>query len=418
MQLPATFQALSNINFRLWVLTAFFSNIGSWLQRTAQDWIVISELSDHNAAAVGIVVFLQFIPQIILLPVTGWAADRIDRRKLLLVTQIAMAFLALILGVLAISGVIELWHVYACALGLGVVAAFDAPARHAFVSDVVSEKEVPNAVSLNSMSFHSARLIGPAIAGILIATVGAGWVFILNVVTFGPLLIALYLLGKRTLVGREDKSEKTQKTGFLDGFRYLNTHREMIVVLAMVAMITALVMNFPVYLSAMTVQVFDGHAGQYGLLISMMAIGSIAGALITASRKQPTFGFLVCLPLGISISSSLLALAPSFLSFAIMMTVLGLSIQLLTISSFTFIQLSTVRSYRGRVMAIALATMLGSTALGAPVVGWIADTFGARWSIGISGVTALMAFVFGTAFYRHYYLPQQALKEAQEKTEP
>lgn len=418
MQLPATFRALANTNFRLWVLAAFVSNIGTWLQRTAQDWIVIAELSDHNAAAVGVVVFLQFIPQIILLPITGWAADRIDRRKLLLGTQIAMALLALILGVLAISGVIVLWHVYACALGLGIVAAFDAPARHAFVSDVVTENEVPNAVSLNSMSFHSARLIGPAIAGILIAVVGAGWVFVLNVVTFGPLLVALYVLGKRNLVGKEGKTDKTQSSGFLDGFRYLNQHREMIVVLVMVAMITALAMNFPVYLSAMTVQVFDGHAGQYGLLISMMAIGSITGALITASRKQATFGFLVCLPLGVAISSTLLALAPSFLTFAIMMTVLGLSMQLLTISSFTFIQLSTVRMYRGRVMAIALATMLGSTALGAPLVGWIADTFGARWSIGISGLSALMAFSLGATFYRRSYLPQLALNTAQEKTQP
>ncbi|CUB04585.1 MFS transporter [Marinomonas fungiae] len=412
MQLPATFRALSNTNFRLWVLAAFVSNIGTWLQRTAQDWIVISELSDHNAAAVGVVVFLQFIPQIILLPITGWAADRIDRRRLLLGTQIAMALLAFILGVLAISGIIELWHVYACALGLGIVAAFDAPARHAFVSDVVSEKEVPNAVSLNSMSFHSARLIGPAIAGILIAAVGAGWVFVINVATFGPLLIALYLLGQRTLIGKEGKTETSQKTGFLDGFRYLNQHREMIVVLGMVAMITALAMNFPVYLSAMTVQVFAGHAGQYGLLISMMAIGSIAGALITASRQQPTLGFLVCLPAGVAISSAILAFAPSFLTFALMMSVLGFSIQLLTISSFTFIQLSTVKMYRGRVMAIALATMLGSTALGAPLVGWIADTFGARWSIGISSLSALLAFSVGQVYYRRYYLAKLASQAA------
>ncbi|SBT15944.1 Enterobactin exporter EntS [Marinomonas gallaica] len=407
MQLPTTFRALSNPNFRLWVIGAFISNIGSWLQRTAQDWIVISQLTDHNAAAVGIVVFLQFIPQILLLPITGWAADRIDRRKLLLVTQLSMAFLALLLGVLAISGVIELWHVYACALGLGIVAAFDAPARHAFVSDVVMEKEVSNAVSLNSMSFHSARLIGPAIAGLLIAGVGAGWVFILNVVTFIPLLIALYLLGKRTLAGQQEKTEKAEGAGFLAGFGYLNQHREMAVLLVMIAMVTAFVMNFPVYLSAMTVHVFHGDAGQYGLLISMMAIGSIAGALMTASRKQPTFGFLVCLPAGVAVSSTLLALAPNFISFAIMMTVLGFSIQLLTISSFTFLQLSTVRVYRGRVMAIALATMLGSTALGAPLVGWIADSMSPRWSIGISGVSALMAFALGIFYYRQYYLPQQ-----------
>lgn len=412
MQLPSTFRALANTNFRLWVLSAFISNIGAWLQRTAQDWIVISELSDHNAAAVGIVVFLQFVPQILLLPITGWAADRIDRRKLLLVTQVMMALLALILGVLAISGAIVLWHVYACALALGVVAAFDAPARHAFVSDVVTEKEIPNAVSLNSMSFQSARLIGPAIAGILIAAVGAGWVFIINVVSFAPLLIALYWLGKRTLAGRDDApTSQRQRAGFLDGFRYLNQHREMIVCLAMVSLVCGMAMNFPVYLSAMTVHVFQGHAGQYGLLISMMAVGSIIGALITASRKQPTFGFLVCLPAGVAISSVILALMPSFIAFAAVMVVLGLSVQLLTISSNTFMQLSTQRTYRGRVMAIALATMLGSTALGAPLVGWMADTLGARWAIAMSGASALLAFVIGATYYRRCYLPKQVPRQ-------
>ncbi|MBM6550795.1 MFS transporter [Marinomonas ostreistagni] len=409
MQLPATFRALANVNFRLWVLSAFVSNIGAWLQRTAQDWIVIAELSDHNAAAVGIVVFLQFVPQIVLLPITGWAADRVERRRLLLITQSLMALLALVLGVLAITEVVELWHVYACALGLGIVAAFDAPARHAFVSDVVTEKEVPNAVSLNSMSFQSARLIGPAIAGILIAAVGAGWVFIINVISFAPLLIALYLLGKRTLVGSEEgKRSGQQKSGFLDGFRYLNAHREMIVCLIMVSLVCGVAMNFPVYLSAMTVHVFQGHAGQYGLLISMMAVGSIMGALITASRAQPTFSFLVCLPAGVALSSAVLALAPSFLTFALLMIVLGLSVQLLTISANTFMQLSTERTYRGRVMAIALATMLGSTALGAPLVGWIADTFGARWAIGASSVSALLAFIIGMTYYRRYFLARSA----------
>lgn len=409
MQLPATFRALANVNFRLWVLSAFVSNIGAWLQRTAQDWIVIAELSDHNAAAVGIVVFLQFVPQIVLLPVTGWAADRVERRRLLLITQSLMALLALVLGVLAISDVVELWHVYACALGLGVVAAFDAPARHAFVSDVVTEKEVPNAVSLNSMSFQSARLIGPAIAGILIAAVGAGWVFIINVISFAPLLIALYLLGKRTLLGSEEsKFATTKKSGFLEGFRYLNAHREMIVCLVMVSLVCGVAMNFPVYLSAMTVHVFQGHAGQYGLLISMMAVGSIIGALITASRAQPTFGLLVCLPAGVALSSAVLAFAPSFMTFAVTMIVLGLSVQLFTISANTFMQLSTVRSHRGRVMAIALATMLGSTALGAPLVGWVADTLGARWAIGMSGLSALAAFLIGAIYYRRCYLPKQA----------
>ncbi len=407
MQLPTTFRALANSNYRLWLIGAFISNIGTWLQRTAQDWIVIADLSDQNASAVGIVVMFQFLPQIVLLPLTGWAADRLDRRKLLLTTQICMAILALILGVLALTNMIVLWHVYACALALGIVAAFDAPARHAFVSDVVSENEVPNAVALNSVSFNSARLIGPAIAGLLIALVGAGWVFMINLLSFIPLLSALVILGGRSLAGCEAKRETSHKMGFLDGFRYLGAHREMIVMLVMSSLVCGLGMNFSVYLSAMTVHVFGGHAGQYGLLISMMAIGSISGALITASRPKPNFGFMVCLPAIYAMASALVAWSPNYLTFSGLLIVLGLSLQLFTTSSNTFMQTSTSRAYRGRVMAIVLATMMGSTALGAPFVGWVADTIGARWSIGVGGVFGMLAFCIGGTYYLRYYRHQE-----------
>ncbi|MFD1382694.1 MFS transporter [Rhodanobacter aciditrophus] len=407
MQLPTTFRALANSNYRLWLIGAFISNIGTWLQRTAQDWIVIADLSDQNASAVGIVVMFQFLPQILLLPLTGWAADRLDRRKLLLTTQICMAILALILGVLALTNMIVLWHVYACALALGIVAAFDAPARHAFVSDVVSENEVPNAVALNSVSFNSARLIGPAIAGLLIALVGAGWVFMINLLSFIPLLSALVILGGRSLAGCETKRETSHKMGFLDGFRYLGAHREMIVMLVMSSLVCGLGMNFSVYLSAMTVHVFGGHAGQYGLLISMMAIGSISGALITASRPKPNFGFMVCLPAIYAMASVLVAWSPNYLTFSGLLIVLGLSLQLFTTSSNTFMQTSTSRAYRGRVMAIVLATMMGSTALGAPFVGWVADTIGARWSIGVGAVFGMLAFCIGGTYYLRYYRHQE-----------
>lgn len=407
MQLPTTFRALANSNYRLWLIGAFISNIGTWLQRTAQDWIVIADLSDQNASAVGIVVMFQFLPQIVLLPLTGWAADRLDRRKLLLTTQMCMAILALILGVLALTNMIVLWHVYACALALGIVAAFDAPARHAFVSDVVSENEVPNAVALNSVSFNSARLIGPAIAGLLIALVGAGWVFMINLLSFIPLLSALVILGGRSLAGCEAKREASHKMGFLDGFRYLGAHREMIVMLVMSSLVCGLGMNFSVYLSAMTVHVFGGHAGQYGLLISMMAIGSISGALITASRPKPNFGFMVCLPAIYAMASVLVAWSPNYLTFSGLLIVLGLSLQLFTTSSNTFMQTSTSRAYRGRVMAIVLATMMGSTALGAPFVGWVADTIGARWSIGVGAVFGMLAFCIGGIYYLRYYRHQE-----------
>jgi MFS family permease len=400
--LSNAFRSISNLNYRLWFGGAVISNIGTWLQRTAQDWIVIAELSDKNASAVGLVVFLQFAPQILLLPVTGWAADRMDRRKLLFITQCLMATLALILGILVLSGHVELWQVCACAFALGCVAAFDAPARHAFVSDLVSEKELSNAVGLNSVSFNSARLVGPAIAGILIALIGTGWVFMINVLSFIPLLVALHLFKSRLPKIETDNSKKTPDVAkFLDGFRYIWQHREMAVILVMSFLICSLGMNFSVYLSAMTVHVFQGHADQYGFLISMMAIGSISGALVTASRRSsPTFRFMIYVAAMFAVSCLLVAISTSFWAFAVLLILLGLSLQLFTTSTASYMQVATEKRYRGRVMAVVLATAMGSTALGAPLVGWIADFFGARWAIGVGSISGVLAALLGFWFLR------------------
>jgi MFS family permease len=179
-----TFRSLRNVNYRIWVVGALVSNVGTWMQRTAQDWLVLTQLTHHNATAVGIVMGLQFGPQLLLLPFTGFAADRLDRRKLLIFTQSAMGALSLILGVLTVSGLAELWHVYIFAFLFGCVTAFDAPARQTFVAELVGDTDLSNAVALNSTSFNAARMIGPAIAGILIASVGTGWAFLINGASF------------------------------------------------------------------------------------------------------------------------------------------------------------------------------------------------------------------------------------------
>jgi len=409
--LSRPFRSLSNPNYRLWFGGAFISNVGAWLQRTAQDWIVIAELSDQNASAVGFVVFLQFAPQILLLPITGWAADRMERRKLLFITQSLMAMLALILGLLVLSGHVEYWQVCVCAFALGCVAAFDAPARHAFVSDLVSEKELSNAVGLNSVAFNSARLVGPAIAGILIALIGTGWVFMINVLSFIPLLFALYLFKKRLSIVAPNTSKATPDVAkFLDGFRYIWQYKEMTVILVMSFLICSLGMNFSVYLSAMTVHVFQGHADQYGFLISMMAIGSISGAMVTASRRSsPSFRSMIYVAALFSVSCFLVSISASFWSFAVLLILLGLSLQLFTTSTVSYMQVATEKRYRGRVMAVVLATAMGSTALGAPLVGWVADTLGARWSIGMGGVSGLIATALG-----FWFLHTQAKAERKE----
>lgn len=195
----ATFRSLESFNYRIWAAGALVSNVGSWMQRTAQDWIVLTELTHRNAMAVGIVMGLQFGPQILLLPLTGFAADHLDRRKLLFCTQAAMGVLALGLGLLVVTGLVRLWHVYVFAFLLGCTAAFDSPARQTFVSELVEERHLPNAVALNSTSFNAARMIGPAIAGGLIAGVGSGWVFLINALSFLAVLGSLSLLRRDRL---------------------------------------------------------------------------------------------------------------------------------------------------------------------------------------------------------------------------
>src|SRR5476649_681565 len=212
-----TFRSLNSFNYRVWAGGAIVSNIGTWMQRTAQDWLVLTQLTHHNATSVGIVMSLQFGPQLLLLPLTGYAADRYDRRKLLMVTQTAMGMLALGLGVLTVGGWVQLWQVYVFAFLLGCATAFDSPARQTFVSDLVSEAQLSNAVALNSTSFNAARMIGPAIAGVLIAGVGTGWVFLINAASFAAVLCSLGLLRVAEL--QLNSRAARARGGLAEGFR-------------------------------------------------------------------------------------------------------------------------------------------------------------------------------------------------------
>src|SRR5271163_2152379 len=213
-----TFRSLEGFNYRMWAGGALVSNVGTWMQRVAQDWLVLTQLTHHNATAVGVVMSLQFGPQVLLLPLTGFAADHLDRRKLLFATQAAMGALALGLGILTIAGHVQLWQVYVFAFLLGCAAAFDSPARQTFVSDLVVEADLANAVALNSTSFNAARAIGPAIAGLLIASLGSGWVFLINAASFAAVLVSLSLLRVDELHLR--RAHRTRGS-FAEGFRYI-----------------------------------------------------------------------------------------------------------------------------------------------------------------------------------------------------
>jgi MFS family permease len=397
-----TFRSLGSFNYRLWAGGAFVSNVGTWMQRIAQDWLVLTQLTHRNATAVGVVMALQFGPHILLLPLTGFAADHFNRRRLLLATQASMGALALGLGILTVAGLVQLWHVYVFAFLLGCVTAFDSPTRQTFVSELVGEDELSNAVGLNSTSFNAARMIGPAIAGVLIASAGSGWVFVINAASFAAVLCSLCLLRVREL-HLNPKALRTRGS-FAEGFRYVWKRPDLKAVLVMIFFVGTFGLNFPIFISTMSVSVFHAGAGQYGLLTSMMAVGSVAGALLAARRAKTHLGILFAAAAVFGFGCALAAAMPNYWLFGLALGVIGISAQTFTTSANSILQLTTEPAMRGRVIAIFLAIALGSTPVGAPIVGWVADTFGPRWALGVgaaSGFAAAMVGVHYLAKHRH-----------------
>jgi MFS family permease len=388
-QLRGTFRSLEGYNYRVWAAGALVSNVGSWMQRTAQDWIVLTELTHRNATAVGIVMGLQFGPQILLLPLTGFVADHLDRRKVLFCTQAIMGLLALGLGLLVVTGLVQLWHVYIFAFLLGCAAAFDSPARQTFVAELVEERFLPNAVALNSTSFNAARMIGPAIAGGLIAGVGSGWVFLINAFSFVAVLCSLALLRRDEL--KPSHRAVSARGSFIEGFRYVWRRPDLRVILFMLFLVGTFGLNFSIFISTMSVTVFHAGASQYGLLSSMMAAGSVAGALMAAARAKPGIPVLLAAAATFGAGCAVAAMMPNYLAFGIALFVIGLAAQTFTTSTNSLVQTSTEPGMRGRVIAILLAIALGGTPVGAPIVGWIADTFGPRWALGSGAAAGLLA---------------------------
>jgi MFS family permease len=390
-----TFRSLRSFNFRLWTAGALVSNIGTWMQRVAQDWLVLTQLTHHDASALGLVMGLQFAPQLLLLPWTGSAADRLNQRKLLMFTQATMGVLALLLGVLTIAGVIRLWHVYVFAFLSGSAAALDAPVRQTFVAEMVGDEDLPNAVALNSSSFNAGQIIGPAIAGLLIAKVGLGWAFLLNGFSFAAVLLSMAFFRMSEL--RASVRAHRSASGFLEGFRYVWREPDLRAILVMLLLIGTLAFNFPIFISTMAVKVFHSDARAFGLLSSIMAGGAFLGALYAAGQKRPGLASLSIGAAVFGLGYTLAALAPGYWWFAAALAVTGAAALTLTNGTNSIMQLSTEPSMRGRVMALRVGVALGGMTVGAPIVGWVANRFGPRWSLAVGAgacFAAAMVAVF------------------------
>ncbi len=380
------FLSFSSYNYRVWAIGGFASNIGSWMQRVAQDWLVLMVLTDHSSVAVGITTGLHFGPMLVLGPYAGLLADRWCRRRLLMLTQTLMALSALALAALLWAGKAQLWQVFLLAGVLGVTTAFDAPARQSFLSELVPQSQLPNAIGLNSASFNGARIFGPGLAGLAIATWGVSLVFLINALSF---IVVLGMLRIMKLDQLYSVSVVPRAAGQIkDGLGYVRKRPELWLVLVIVGMVSTFGLNFSMTTAIMATQVFHKGPLEYGALGSVMAIGALIGSLLAARRTQPRLRLIVGSAAFFGGCASLAAVMPTYGWFAISLIPVGIATQTLLNSATTLIQLGVDPKFRGRVMALYLMVVLGGSPFGSPLMGWIGQTYNPRWTILLGGVIA------------------------------
>ena len=390
-----TFASLRLPNYRLYFAGMLVSNTGLWISRVAQDWLVLMILTPQSSTALGLVTALQFLPMPLLAPFAGSLADRFPKRRLLMITQSLSALTSGVLAALVLSGHVALWHVYLLALAQGALNALDNPTRQAFVSELVEPTHLTNAVGLNSASFHAARLLGPAIGGLSIAAFGVGPSFVVNAVSFAAVLLALRLMDADRLVPAPARSGGG---GVREGLAYVRGRPDIMLVMFLAFMLGTFGMNFQITNALMATKVYGVGPEAYGLLGSIMAIGSLSGALLAARRQQPRFRFLLLSLAAFAAFMAAAALSPSYWLFAALLVPVGLSSLTAMTTANAAVQLSTDPGMRGRVMALYMAVFLGGTPLGSPIVGWVGDAFGPRWTLLI-GAFAVGASVLAALAY-------------------
>ncbi|MFB7370594.1 MFS transporter [Streptomyces sp. NPDC056222] len=382
-----TFSSLRIRNYRLFFTGAIVSNTGTWMARITQDWLVLSLTG--SAAAVGITTALQFLPMLLFGLYGGVIADRYPKRQLLLISQAALGLCGLALAVLTLSGHVQVWHVYLIAFLLGMVTVVDNPARQSFVSEMVGPDQLRNAVSLNSANFQSARLVGPAVAGLLIATIGSGWSFLLNGLFFLAPLAGLLMMRPAEL----HKVERAPrgKGQLREGLRYVAGRPDLIWPIVLVGFVGTFGFNFPIWLTAFADDIFHVGAGTYGFLNTLIAAGSLAGALFAARRGSTRLRMVVVAAVVFGLLEIAAAVSPSFWLFALLLVPIGMFGLTVNITANSAVQLATDPAMRGRVMSLYMMVFAGGTPIGAPLLGWITDTYGPRVGFATGGLVSLVA---------------------------
>jgi MFS family permease len=386
-----TFSSLKIRNFRLYFIGQSVSVMGNFMQAVAQSWLVLS--MTHSGTALGLVTALQYLPILLFGVWGGVVADRYNKRNLLLATQGIMGILALVLGILVVTNTIQLWMVYILALLLGVTTLFDNPARQAFVMEMVGPSHLRNAITLYTIELNIDRVIGPVVAGILILTVGIGQCFIWNALTFIPLLVTLIMMRKSEM--HAPTPVKKAKGQMMEGVRYIFTKRSLLHVIVMMALIGTLTYEFVVSLPLLAQVTFHGDADVYAALTAAIGVGAVFGGLLTASRSRASPGMLPLAALLFGVAVLIASFMPNVLLSLAAMVLVGIFSIYFTSLANTVMQLESDANMRGRVMAFWSISFLGSTAIGAPVVGFVGETFGPRWGLAIGGIAAVVAAIYG-----------------------
>ncbi|HEY0904009.1 MAG TPA: MFS transporter [Marmoricola sp.] len=414
-----TFRALRIRNYRLYALGGLVSNTGTWMQRVAQDWLVLQLYPGSAAeasAALGVTTGLQFLPILLFSPYAGLIADRMPKRRLLQLSQAWMGVTSLLLAVLALTGVVEPWMVFVIAFTFGVGAAFDAPARQSFVSEMVGAEDLANAVGLNSASFNLARVLGPALSGLLIAALGSGvratgLVVLLNALSYVAVILALQAMSEHELTPADRVPRG--KGMVRDGVRYVRRRPDLMLILVLAFFTGTFGMNFQMTSALMATQVFGKGPDEYGLLGTTFALGSLTAALLGARRVgRPRPGLVVAAATAFGTVEIVLGLMPTYLTFMLLTPLLGLCLLTMLNAANTTLQLSVTPTMRGRVMALYMMVVMGGTPLGAPVVGWVGAAFGARWTLIGGGALTIFGVLLAVALFGDARVMRRARRPA------